>query len=229
MPYPAQLLANGCMAGAFAFVGGGPRPGADETSGRPAGTPVRLIVGLGNPGDRYRNTRHNAGFLVVERLALRHGLRFRKSREGETCRLGTVVLLKPLTFMNASGRAVQAAAGAARATPGQILLIHDDLDLPLGRLRFRLGGGAGGQKGVKDTIARIGADFWRLKLGISRPPEGWQVENWVLSRFREEEASLVDAVVEAAVDAVELLLRSEFETAMNSVNGVDLAAAADSA
>jgi PTH1 family peptidyl-tRNA hydrolase len=188
---------------------------------------VKLIVGLGNPGEQYSNTRHNAGFLVLDELASRKGLRFRKVRDAESCRLGGVVLLKPLTFMNASGRAVQAAASAARATPAQILVVHDDLDLPLGRLRFKCGGGAGGQKGVKDTVARIGADFWRLKLGISRPPAGWQVENWVLSRFRAEERELRDAVVACAADAVERVLESDFETVMNSVNGLDLSATPD--
>lgn len=188
----------------------------DETQG------VKLIVGLGNPGARYRNTRHNAGQLVVDRLALRHGLRFRKGRDGETCKLGNAILLKPSTYMNVSGRAVQAAVASSRVKPEQLLLIHDDLDLPLGKLRFKQGGGAGGQKGVKDTIDRIGADFWRLKIGISRPPAGWRVENWVLSRFGDDEQELLERVVGTAAEAVEELLDSDPVTAMNRVNGVDL-------
>jgi PTH1 family peptidyl-tRNA hydrolase len=183
---------------------------------------VKLIAGLGNPGESYRRTRHNAGYLVLDELARRHGLRFRKGRGAETCRFGSVTLVKPTTFMNASGRAVQAAAASAGARPEQVLLVHDDLDLPLGRLRIKRGGGAGGQRGVRDTISRIGPEFWRLKVGISRPPEGWLVENWVLSRFRAEEAELVERVVAAAADSVELLLRTDIETAMNNTNGLDL-------
>ena len=103
-----------------------------------------------------------------------------------------------------------------------MLLVHDDVDLPLGSLRFRKGGSAGGQRGVSDTISRIGPDFWRLKLGISRPPEGWRVENWVLSRFRDEEITLVSRVVDAAATAIELALEEGVEAAMNDSNGLDL-------
>lgn len=212
------------IARIFAVFGGGRSPAAEDFPLDADGVPVKLIAGFGNPGESYRRTRHNAGYLVVDELARRHGLKFRKARGGEACRLAGVTLLKPTTYMNLSGRAVQAAAGAARARSDQILVVHDDLDLPLGKLRFKRGGGAGGQRGVQDTIARIGPDFWRLKLGISRPPTGWRVENWVLSRFREDEQELVERVVAAAADAVELLLRSDIETAMNSANGIDLAA-----
>ncbi|MEX2535424.1 MAG: aminoacyl-tRNA hydrolase [Trueperaceae bacterium] len=184
---------------------------------------MKLIAGLGNPGVRYQNTRHNMGFLVLDELARRHDLRFRKARGGEACKLGAVTLYKPGTFMNASGRAIQSAASAARTGPGELLVVHDDLDLPLGRLRFKMGGGAGGQRGVSDTIARVGPGFWRLKLGISRPPEGWPVDNWVLSRFLEEEKDLLQRVVIVAADAVEHGLREGIDTAMNSVNGLDLA------
>lgn len=184
---------------------------------------MKLIAGLGNPGIRYLNTRHNMGFLVLEELARRNGLRFRKGRQGESCKLGQVTLFKPGTFMNASGRALQGAASSAGATLSELLVIHDDLDMPLGRLRFKLAGGAGGQRGVEDIISRMGADFWRLKLGISRPPEGWQPEKWVLSRFRTEERELLTRVVDAAATAVEQVLEQGVEVAMNDVNGLDLA------
>lgn len=208
---------------ALARLGGRNAPAADATSAGNDEPLLKLIAGLGNPGERYRNTRHNMGFLVLDELARRNGARFRKAREGEACRLGSLTLFKPATFMNASGRAVQAAATAARAAPRQLLVVHDDLDMPLGRLRFKQGGGAGGQRGVQDTINRIGPDFWRLKLGISRPPEGWRVENWVLSRFREDESELVERVVSAAADSLEQLQHDGFESAMNSANGLDLA------
>ena len=184
---------------------------------------MRLIAGLGNPGVRYANTRHNMGFLVLDELARRHGLRFRKGRHGDVGKLGQVTLLKPTTFMNASGRAVLATMSASGIQPHELLVVHDDLDLPLGRLRFKRGGGAGGQRGVQDIISSAGPEFWRLKLGISRPPAGWSTENWVLSRFRPEERALVERVVAAAASAVEQALDQGIETAMNDVNGVDLA------
>jgi len=183
---------------------------------------VRLVVGLGNPGPRYAGTRHNAGFLVVDELARRHGASFRAGRHGEEARLGRARLLKPQTFMNRSGAAVQAVATKNGIPPEEILVVHDDLDLPLGRLRVRRGGGAGGQKGVRDIIDRLGPDFARLKIGIDRPPARWTTENWVLSRFRDDEAELVERVVDAAADGVEALLRDGVDAASNAVNGLDL-------
>jgi PTH1 family peptidyl-tRNA hydrolase len=188
---------------------------------------VRLVVGLGNPGPRYAGTRHNAGFLVVDELARRHGASFRAGRHGEEARLGRVRLLKPQTFMNRSGAAVQAVATKNGIPPEEILVVHDDLDLPLGRLRVRRGGGAGGQKGVRDIIDRLGPDFARLKIGIDRPPTRWTTEHWVLSRFRDDEAELVERVVDAAADGVEALLRDGVDAASNAVNGRDLRDDAD--
>jgi peptidyl-tRNA hydrolase, PTH1 family len=183
-----------------------------------------LIVGLGNPGTRYAGTRHNAGFLVVEELARRWGAGFRGQRQADVARAAGALLLKPGTFMNLSGAAVQAAMARERVAPADLLLIHDDMDLPLGRLRLRLGGGAGGQRGVQDVIARIGPDFARLKIGVSRPPEGWAPEHWVLSRFREEERELLDRVVAHAADAVERLRADGWERAVAWTNTLDLAA-----
>ncbi|HEX7004807.1 MAG TPA: aminoacyl-tRNA hydrolase [Trueperaceae bacterium] len=184
---------------------------------------MKLIAGLGNPGIRYGNTRHNMGYLVVDELARRHDLRFRKGRLGDSCRLGQVTLFKPSTYMNSSGTAVQSALTSVGAQPGELLVVHDDLDMPLGRLRFKRGGGAGGQRGVQDVIALVGPEFWRLKLGISRPPTGWKTENWVLSRFRPEEAELLSRVVIAAATALDQALEQGIESAMNDTNGLDLA------
>jgi len=185
---------------------------------------VKLIVGLGNPGPQYRDTRHNAGFLVLDLLAARYKLTFRSGRGADEAKWEGVTLLKPTTFMNLSGAAVQGALTRARLSPAELLVVHDDLDLPLGRLRLRVGGSAGGQRGVADTIRRIGPDFTRLKVGISRPSEGWKVENWVLSRFQEAEKPLLKEVVEHTADAVELLLREGGEAAMGRYNGLDLTA-----
>jgi len=185
---------------------------------------VRILAGLGNPGPRYRGTRHNAGYLVLDTLAERWRVSFRRARDADEARAGDLLLLKPRTFMNLSGRAVQASLTRTGVPPTELLVVHDDLDLSLGRLRLRRGGGAGGQRGVRDIIERLGPDFVRLKVGISRPPEGWNAERWVLSRFGGDERELLERVVAAAADAVDLLLAEGLEAAMTRVNGVDLAA-----
>jgi peptidyl-tRNA hydrolase, PTH1 family len=185
---------------------------------------TRLIVGLGNPGLRYATTRHNLGFMIVDELARRNVLSFRSGRLADETRLEQITLIKPLTFMNLSGQAVQAYQTKLSLKPEEILLIHDDLDLPFGRLRFKRGGGAGGQRGVQDTLQRIGANFLRLKVGIGRPPERWTVENWVLSKFSEDEQALLEKVISAGADAVESLLNNGLERTMNVFNALDLQA-----
>ncbi len=184
--------------------------------------PIRLVAGLGNPGPRYQHTRHNAGFLVLDEIARRHSLTFRAPKDAEEARWDSVWLCKPQTYMNDSGRAVQASVTRHSVAPQQLLVVHDDLDMPLGRLRFKRGGGAGGQKGVADTANRIGADFVRLKVGIGRPPERWTVANWVLSRFQDDEQELLEEVIEVAADAVEFIARAGVQDAMNRYNGTDL-------
>jgi len=185
---------------------------------------LRLIVGLGNPGTRYAGTRHNAGFLVLDELARRWGASFRQGRQTDRAIAHDVVLLKPRTFMNLSGAAVQAAMTRARVPPQELLVVHDDIDLPLGRLRLRRGGGAGGQRGVADIIARIGPDFDRLKVGVSRPPEAWSAEHWVLSRFGSDETELVASVVAHAAEAIERVRSEGWERATAWANGLDLGA-----
>ncbi|MFO7544447.1 MAG: aminoacyl-tRNA hydrolase [Trueperaceae bacterium] len=213
---------------------------------------MRILVGLGNPGPRYSGTRHNAGFLVLDEVAARTGASFQRGRDADTVRVRYVfdaptapavfdadgggaaaerpaerrvqdlILVKPRSFMNLSGKVAQAVLARSRAKPSDLLVIHDDLDLPLGRLRFKTGGGAGGQRGVQDVIHAIGPAFLRLKVGIGRPPDGWTTEAWVLSRFREDERTLVDGVVRAAADAVETFLREGLDAAMNQANGLRL-------
>lgn len=184
---------------------------------------MRVLAGLGNPGPRFRGTRHNAGYLVLDELARRWEAPFRRSRDADQARARGLLLIKPRTFMNLSGRAVQAALTREGVPPGELLVVHDDLDLPLGRLRVRTGGGAGGQRGVQDIIDRLGPDFMRVKLGISRPPADWPAERWVLSRFGESELVVLERVVGAAADAVETLLARGAVAAMDLVNGLDLA------
>ena len=188
-----------------------------------------LIVGLGNVGPRYAATRHNIGFLVLDEVAKRGGVTFKKAdglfkrAPAEEAKLPELTLIKPTTMMNLSGKAVQAYQTKLRLRPDRMLVIHDDLDLPLGRLRFKSGGGgAGGQNGVKDIIKRIGPDFPRLKVGVGRPPTGWETYNWVLSKFAEDEHALLKRVLTAAADAVTLYLEQGLTLASNQVNGLDL-------
>ncbi len=173
---------------------------------------VRLVVGLGNPGEKYARTRHNAGFWLVDELARRHGGVFRaESRhQGELARIRVgadeLWLLKPSSFMNRSGGPVQSVAAFYRIAPGEMLVAHDELDLPCGALRLKLGGGHGGHNGLRDIIAALGADFWRLRIGIGHPGERGEVVDYVLQRAGSgEERLLQDAVADAA-DAVPRLL-----------------------
>jgi peptidyl-tRNA hydrolase, PTH1 family len=188
---------------------------------------IRLVVGLGNPGLQYAKNRHNIGFLVLDELARRYGAQFLAKNKAHLseARIGTqkVFLQKPQTYMNLSGEAVQPLAQFYQLESSQILVVHDDLDLPFGRLRIRPGGSSGGQNGVKDIAARLGVDsFVRLKIGISRPPEGWSVQNWVLSNFLPEEHAMLQELVALAADAVVCVVQSGVQEAQNRFNQTDL-------
>ncbi|MGI9591619.1 MAG: aminoacyl-tRNA hydrolase [Myxococcota bacterium] len=192
---------------------------------------MKLVVGLGNPGPRYADTRHNAGFRVVERLAQRRGVPLADERfqgrfgtgwlpaaEGPALALG---LLQPLTFMNRSGAAVaEALAALPVADPARDLLVFvDDVDLPFGRLRLRSSGGAGGQRGLADVIAVLGRqDFPRLRFGIGRPEGGMETADWVLSPFSSPEREGLAGRVEVAAEACEMALLEGVTAAMNRFN-----------
>jgi PTH1 family peptidyl-tRNA hydrolase len=182
-----------------------------------------LVAGLGNPGEEYARTRHNVGFRVADELARRHGLSFRRTRyraqEGSGQIAGVAVrLVKPQTYMNESGFAVYRAAAFHKVPIGRILIVHDDIDLPLARLRFRDGGSSGGNNGIKSVIASLHSNaFWRLKIGVGRPrPE--QAIDHVLAPFQKDETPLIDEAVKRAADAVELLLAEGPTEAMNHFN-----------
>jgi len=187
-------------------------------------TGIRLIVGLGNPGSEYIDTRHNAGCWWVDRLAARHAGLFRSETKffGEVCRIAVggadLWLLKPTTYMNASGRAVAALANFYKIPLGQILVAHDELDLLPGALRLKLGGGHGGHNGVRDISAALGADYWRLRIGIGHPGDKAQVSDFVLHRPGREEAELIEAALDRAVPALPALLKGEFDLAMRRLN-----------
>ncbi|MCA9581634.1 MAG: aminoacyl-tRNA hydrolase [Myxococcales bacterium] len=177
----------------------------------PSSAPVHLVVGLGNPGSKYAGNRHNVGFLVIDHLAQRWAVpasreKFKSHFARATFDGHDVVLQKPETFMNRSGEAVQPAAAFFKVEPRHVLVIHDELDIPAGDLRIKVGGGIAGHNGLRSIVASLGTpDFVRLRVGIGRPPVG-DVHHWVLGDFSaEERIDLVDRLDRAA-DAVEACL-----------------------
>lgn len=187
-----------------------------------------LITGLGNPGPRYKNTRHNVGFQVVEFLGKTSGVRLTKrsfhSRNAKAIIEGReVILLCPATFMNRSGLSVKACVDCFGLKLEKLFVIHDDIDLPLGKLRVIKGGGAGGHKGVLSLFHHLGTrEFARLKVGIGRPRNGEPIEDYVLGAFYEEEERIVERVLQVAVEACRLFLTRGIECAMNAINGQNL-------
>jgi len=182
---------------------------------------IKLIVGLGNPGREYDGTRHNAGFWWVDEFARAHQFAFKAESKfhGLTAR-GAVhgrelFLLKPQTFMNVSGRAVVAQAHFYKIAPQHILVVHDELDLPPGSAKLKLGGGPGGHNGLKDIIAHLGTrDFWRLRFGIGHPGERADVSDYVLNAPRREEMELIEHAMQRAQDVAPLIVEGKLEAAM---------------
>jgi peptidyl-tRNA hydrolase, PTH1 family len=189
-----------------------------------AGLPLRVIVGLGNPGPEHQVTRHNAGFWFVDLLARRHGVEFRDYRKysGETARLSIngqdLILLKPTTYMNRSGLSVRQVSDFFKIEPDDILVAHDELDLPVGAVRLKHGGGHGGHNGLRDTIAHIGESFWRLRLGIGHPGNKADVIDYVLTRAPRVEEDLMLEAVNSAADSIPLLLEQGAERAMTKLH-----------
>jgi peptidyl-tRNA hydrolase, PTH1 family len=189
-----------------------------------AGLPLRIIVGLGNPGPEHQVTRHNVGFWFVDLLARRHGGEFRDYRKysGETARVAIdgqeLILLKPTTYMNRSGLSVRQISDFYKITPDDILVAHDELDLPVGSVRLKKGGGHGGHNGLRDTIAHIGESFWRLRLGIGHPGNKAEVIDYVLTRAPRVEEDLILEAVNTAADSVPLILEQGAERAMTKLH-----------
>lgn len=186
-----------------------------------------LIVGLGNPGPKYAGTRHNAGFMVLDALAKQHGLQFsQKQGNAEVARgqIGGVraILAKPQTFMNLSGRAVVALANFYKVPHSRIIVVYDDIALPIGALRIREKGSAGGHNGVSNIIQQLGTQtFPRIRVGVDRPVQVQHSQiDWVLGRFTKEEREAMDAAIPRAIEAVEAILGGGIERAMNAYNTI---------
>ena len=184
-----------------------------------------LVVGLGNPGPRYAQTRHNAGFMVIDAFASASGQAFRPRFQGEYAELELgaerVGLLKPSTFMNASGQSVRAASACFELEPEAVLVVHDELDLGFGELRLKLGGGDGGHRGLRSISAELGRPgYARLRVGIGRPPPDFEgdVADFVLQAFALEERSELPSLLERASEAVKVVISDGLDRAMNRTN-----------
>ena len=197
-------------------------------------TPAAMLVGLGNPGPKYHETRHNIGFMVIDALLRKLEDAFPGCSEGLAKPKGsyelwrarvfdkTWLLVKPLTFMNLSGEAVGPLANFYKLSSHDMLVVHDELDLPLGRMRFKRGGGLAGHNGLKSLEACLGSrDFTRLRLGIDKPQQPEQMANYVTSRFRPDELSILEKILPAAVSALLLYMKHGLTRAMQDANTVN--------
>ena len=185
---------------------------------------MKLIVGLGNPGGEYDETRHNVGFQVIDELKQQfsHAV-FDKKFKGlvTRARIGgeDAVLLKPMTYMNLSGESVGPAAGFYKIPPEDIIVIHDELDIEPGRIKLKKGGGHGGHNGLKSLVKHLpNANFTRVRLGIGRPPPRWETANYVLGKFTKQEQPIIEEVISSATKAVEVILEEGLPSAMKEYN-----------
>lgn len=190
---------------------------------------MKLIVGLGNPGPKYEDTRHNIGFMVLRKLAEAEGIALkRQGHQGifgvGRCGSEEATLLMPQTFMNLSGASVRSAYQSLGVTPGDLIVVHDDIDLPFGRLRIRRGGGHGGHNGLRNIDSTLGTnDFYRIKVGVGRPVAAdGDVAAHVLSSFASSERKQLDTVVSAACEVVITLINQGEARAMNDFNNREL-------
>jgi PTH1 family peptidyl-tRNA hydrolase len=184
---------------------------------------IRLVVGLGNPGKEYERTRHNAGFWLVERFASASGIALRKDPKFQALvgrhEASGAWLLEPQSFMNASGRAVQMLAGFFKIKPEEILVVHDELDFPPGVAKMKQGGGIAGHNGLKDISQRIAShDYWRLRIGVGKPPAEAEGADYVLQRPPAEEKEAIDAAIQKALDLLPMMLSGDMQGAMHKLH-----------
>jgi peptidyl-tRNA hydrolase, PTH1 family len=186
---------------------------------------MKWIVGLGNPGTQYKDTRHNIGFKAIDRFAERSGISVNQSKfkalVGEGVVQGEkVYLIKPMTYMNLSGESLRQFMDFYKAPIEDLIVVYDDLDTPFGQQRLRYQGSAGGHNGIKSIIQHVGTQtFNRIRLGISRPEPGYVISDYVLSNFRKEEAAQLGAVLDTCCEALELAMKNSFEKVMAKFNG----------
>ncbi|MDE6625552.1 MAG: aminoacyl-tRNA hydrolase [Lachnospiraceae bacterium] len=186
---------------------------------------MKLIVGLGNPTVKYDKTRHNVGFEVIDRLVDKYNISLDVSKHKGIYGKGkieglTVILLKPMTYMNLSGESIREVANYYKILPEDIIVIYDDINLDVGRLRIREKGSAGGHNGIKNIISQLGTEeFPRIRIGVGMKPPKMELVDYVLSRFSQEEQSLMDQGYERACEALKLLLADDIPAAMNQFNG----------
>jgi len=189
-----------------------------------AANALKIVVGLGNPGAEYARTRHNAGFWLADELARRHGGTFRSEGKHQAelarVRIGgeEIWLVKPMTFMNRSGGPVSSVLGFYKFAPTQMLVAHDEIDLPSGTVRLKEAGGHGGHNGLRDIIAAQGDVFWRLRIGVGHPGAKNEVVDFVLTRAGADEQRAIDECIVAGADAIEEMLRSGAQIAMNRLH-----------
>jgi len=187
---------------------------------------IRILVGLGNPGRDYERTRHNAGFWLVERFAVRESVALRNDAKyqayiGRHAPSGAWILL-PQTYMNLSGKSVMFLAGFFKVAPGEILVAHDELDLAPGAAKLKQGGGVAGHNGLKDIAARLGStDFWRLRLGIGHPGDRNLVSDYVLGKPSPDDRAAIDASIDRALDVISLCLGGDMQGAMLKLHTKD--------
>lgn len=189
-----------------------------------ANNPIELIAGLGNPGSRYEDTRHNAGFWLLDQLARSQGAVFRQENKfaGETCKVEiantSCKLLKPNTYMNRSGQSLKLMTAFYRIPPSAVLVVHDDIDLPPGTVRLKRAGGHGGHNGLRDITHQLGQDFMRLRLGVGHPRQREQVVTYVLERPSRDDAQAIDKAIERSLSCIPEIIRGEFDKVMNTLH-----------
>ena len=182
-----------------------------------------MVVGLGNPGRRYVDTRHNVGFAVIETLAHRWSIPADGKQLGALVGSGRIsnnkaMLVRPQSFMNRSGTPVRSLMGYFKTASDKVVVVHDDLDLPFGRVQVKRGGGHGGHNGLRDLNKHVGPDYVRVRMGVGRPPQGWETADYVLGKWTPSEKNELESILGRGADAVESILRDGVEAAMNVVN-----------
>jgi PTH1 family peptidyl-tRNA hydrolase len=189
---------------------------------------LKVVAGLGNPGPEYSATRHNVGFMVAELFAARNGFALKKKGHQAIYGIGRcagqeLLVLLPQTFMNRSGASVASVTRSQQLKPADLIVVHDDIDLPFGSLRIKVGGGHGGHNGLRDIRSVLGSgDFVRLRIGVGRPPAGGDVARYVLREFSPTEKKQLDDLLLMAVQALEMLLEHGLQPAMNAFNNRDI-------